>query len=34
MELLFDFEDIKDPDIMKFAKTKLKAHVINWWKEF
>ncbi len=33
LEEYFEYEDIRDPDRVKFAKAKLKGHTKIWWKE-
>lgn len=33
IEEYFEYEEIKDPKRVRFAKTKLKGHVAIWWKE-
>ena len=32
-EEYFEYEDIRDPDRVKFAKAKLKGHAKIWWQE-
>ena len=32
-EEYFEYEDIEDPDRVKFAKARLKGHVKIWWQE-
>ena len=32
-EEYFEYEDIEDPDRVKFAKARLKGHAKNWWQE-
>ena len=34
LEEYFEYEDIEDPDRVKFAKVKLKGHAKIWWQEF
>ena len=33
LEEYFEYEDIDDPDRVKFAKAKLKGHAKIWWQE-
>jgi hypothetical protein len=33
LEEYFEYEDIRDPDRVKFAKAKLKGHAKIWWQE-
>ena len=33
LEEYFVYEDIRDPDRVKFAKEKMKSHAKIWWKE-
>ena len=33
LEEYFEYEDIKDPDRVKYAKTKMKGHAKIWWQE-
>ena len=33
LEEYFEYEDIQEPDRVKFAKTKLKGHAKIWWQE-
>ena len=33
LEEYFEYEDIWDPDRVKFAKAKLKGHAKIWWQE-
>ena len=33
MEEYFEYQDIEDPDRVKFAKAKLKGHAKIWWQE-
>ena len=33
MEEYFEYEEIEDPDRVKFAKAKLKGHAKIWWQE-
>ena len=33
LEEYFEYEDIRDLDRVKFAKTKLKGHAKIWWQE-
>ena len=33
LEEYFKYEDIRDPDRVKFSKAKLKGHAKIWWKE-
>ena len=33
LEEYFEYEDIDDPDRVKFVKEKLKGHAIIWWQE-
>lgn len=33
MEDFFEFEEIEDPERVKFVKPKLKGHDSIWWKE-
>ena len=33
LEEYFEYEDIEDPDRVKFAKDELKGHAKIWWQE-
>jgi hypothetical protein len=33
LEEYFEYEEIEDPDWVKFVKMKLKGHASIWWKE-
>ena len=33
LEEYFEYEDIEDPNRVKFAKVKLKGHAKIWWQE-
>ena len=33
LEEYFEYEDIRDPDRVKFAKAKMKGHAKIWWQE-
>ena len=33
LEEYFEYEEIEDPDRVKFAKAKLKGHAKVWWQE-
>ena len=33
LEEYFEYEDIRDPDRVKFTKAKLKGHAKIWWQE-
>ena len=33
LEEYFEYEEIRDPDRVKFAKAKLKGHAKIWWQE-
>ena len=33
LEEYFEYEDVRDPDRVKFAKAKLKGHAKIWWQE-
>ena len=33
LEEYFEYEEIEDPDRVKFAKAKLKGHAKIWWQE-
>ena len=33
LEEYFEYEDIRDPNRVKFAKAKLKGHAKIWWQE-
>lgn len=33
MEEYFKFEEIEDPDKVRFSKTQLKGHLSIWWRE-
>ena len=33
LEEYFEYEDIRDPDRVKFAKANLKGHAKIWWQE-
>ena len=33
LEEYFEYEEIEDPDRVKFAKAKLKGHMKIWWQE-
>ena len=33
LEDYFEYEDIRDPDRVKFAKARMKGHAKIWWQE-
>ena len=33
LEEYFEYEDIRDPDRVKFVKAKMKGHAKLWWQE-
>ena len=33
LEEYFEYEDIRDPNRVKFAKAKMKGHAKIWWQE-
>ena len=33
MDEYFEYEEVEDPDRVRFAKTKLKGHANIWWRE-